>query len=349
MRRPLAAVLAVAAAWTALGVFFGVTTSLTYISQGREPLWRQALLVSLAQWWIWAALTPLVVLAARRWPIEQHRLVVRLPVHLTIALAAAVAKVTMEGWVRTWLFGVRPYILFNNLALQVLIYFALVALVQALDRFGRQRARALEAEARFGEARLQLLRAQLQPHFLFNALNGIAELIHEDPGRADEMIGRLSVLLRASLATGDRQEVALDDELHLVCCYCDIQQARFGARLEVAIDASAEARLASVPQLLVQPLVENAIQHGISGRPGGGRVRVLARAADRFLVIAVEDDGVGWPSPAPPEGVGLTNTRARLASLYGTNGRLRIQPRPEGGTVVTITLPYRRVLDPEEG
>jgi hypothetical protein len=325
------------AAWTALAVFFGITTSLTYVSQGRAAVWGQALAFSLAQWWIWALLTPVVVVAARRWPVRRGHLVGRVPLHLAFGLTVAFVKVTAEGVIREWLFGFRPYLLINNLGLQVLIYGALVGLVHALDHYGRSRERAAAVESRLREAQLDLLRAQLRPHFLFNALNTISELVHEDPERADAMIGHLSELLRASIDAGDRQLAPLGEEVALVEHYLAIQRVRFGDRLTVHIDVPDACRASPVPHLILQPLVENAIVHGLAPRASGGTLWIRASIGKSGLVVTVEDDGVGLSSPEAQTGVGLANTRARLAAMYGEGASLEVSDRSGGGVVVTLT------------
>jgi sensor histidine kinase YesM len=326
-------------AWTALATFFAVTSSLTYVSQGRPPIWGLALAYSLAQWWIWAALTPVVVWLSRRLPLGRRRLALHLSLHLVAGLAAAFIKVTLEGWVRQWLFGARPYVLISNLALQVLIYWALVGVVHALDHYGRSRERAAETEARLGAAQLQLLRAQLRPHFLFNALNAISELLHEDPAAADRMIDRLSALLRATLQAGDRQLVPLHEEIRLAEHYLAIQQIRFADRLRVELDVPAGCRDLTVPHLVLQPLLENAIQHGLSHRAAGGTVRVAAAMQTQHLVVTVSDDGAGMMPPGNGAGIGIANTRARLQSLYGNAASLALDAPPHGGTRVTLVVP----------
>ena len=273
------------AAWTALAVFFAITTSLTYISQGRPPLWGPVLAQTLAQWWIWAAVTPFVVWLVARWPIVRPHRATRVAAYLVIGVVVALGKVSADGAVRQWLFGVRPYLLISNLALQMSIYWALVATAHVLQHYIAARARAARAETRLGLAQLQLLRAQLQPHFLFNALGSIAELVHEDPDRADRMIGRLSDLLRATLDVSGRDEVTLAEELTLLRSYVAIQQTRFGDRLDVVIDVPDDALAARVPFLLLQPLVENAIRHGVGARAAGGRVRISAIRDGATLVL----------------------------------------------------------------
>jgi signal transduction histidine kinase len=327
------------AGWTTLAVVFAASTSLTYISQNRAPLWGPVLAVTLAQWWIWAALTPVVLWIARRFALERGRLLARVPIHFVFGVLVAFVKLAIEGRVREWVFGAPPYLLISNLVLQYLIYAALVAAAHLVARYGQTQARAAAVESRLNEARVQLLRAQLQPHFLFNALNAIAELVHEDPDRADVMIGRLSDLLRATVGLDARQDVTLDEELVLVEAYLEIQRARFGDRLVVSIEVEASCRALLVPHLLLQPLVENAVEHGTSRRADGGTLSVAAERRDRVLEIRVEDDGPGWEGDEPAAGVGLTNTRARLAVLYGAAGRLTLTRRQTRGVRATVTLP----------
>ncbi len=339
MRGRLRTALLIWSAWTALAVFFALTSSLTYVSQGRPAIWGLSLAYSLGQWWIWALLTPLVFWLAARYPLTPTRLATRLPLHLLMGLGVALIKVRAEGFVRQWLFGVSPYLLISNLALQMLIYWALVGVAHALDAYGRSRQQAAEVQARLGRAQLELLRTQLQPHFLFNALNVIAELVHEDPERADRMIGRLSNLLRSTLDAGDRPFVTLDEEVGLVQSYVQIQEARFGERLSVGIDVAPDCRTALVPHLLLQPLVENAIQHGVAPRADGGTIRIRASRDGNGLSIRIEDDGSGVRGESKA-GIGLSNTRARLESLYGDDASFDLVSRAGGGAAATIRIPF---------
>jgi two-component system LytT family sensor kinase len=340
MRDRLLAALVVWLAWTALAVFFGVTTSLTYISQGNAPVWGLALAVAFTQWWLWALLTPLVVWLTRRLPLTRGRLRLAVPAHLGCGLTIALVKSLAENGLRQSLLDVRPLLLVNNVALQMLIYWAIVAFTMVLDRFGQSRARAAETEARLSQAQVQLLRAQLQPHFLFNALNAVSELIHEDPEKAEQTIGLLSDLLRATLEAGDRLEVPLVEELALVDRYLAIQRIRFGDRLRVETALEPGCGTLLVPHLCLQPLVENAIRHGLSRRARGGLIRVSAATAAGRVALAVEDDGDGL-SPTAVEGIGLVNTRARLSSIYGGAASVTMSPRAGGGTIATIALPMR--------
>jgi hypothetical protein len=209
------------------------------------------------------------------------------------------------------------------------------------QRFAEAARESEELQGRLDQARLHALRLQLQPHFLFNTLNTITALVHRDPPGAERMVTGLSELLRVSLGTAGEQEVRLDRELEVLRHYLDIQLVRFSDRLSVRFDVDPAARDGMVPSLLLQPLVENAIKHGITPRVAAGHLQITARRQGEILSMEVADDGVGVRGPEPlAEGVGLGNTRARLASLYGTNHRLDAGPQPAGGFRVTIEIPY---------
>lgn len=214
------------------------------------------------------------------------------------------------------------------------------------ERLTRRYAEAAHAserlQTRLDHAQLQALKLQLQPHFLFNTLNTITALVHRDPHAAERMVSGLSELLRFSLGTAGEQEVPLERELEVTRHYLDIQQVRFQDRLSVSFDVDADAPRAWVPSLLLQPLVENAIQHGLAPRAAAGRITIAARRKDGVLALEVSDDGVGEPPASPPrrEGVGLGNSRARLQSLYGEAHRFEIGPGTAGGFRVYIEIPW---------
>jgi signal transduction histidine kinase len=208
-------------------------------------------------------------------------------------------------------------------------------------RFSEAARESEELQGRLDQARLQALRLQLQPHFLFNTLNTITALVHRDPPSAERMVTGLSELLRVSLGNAGEQEVRLDRELEVLRHYLDIQLVRFSDRLSVRFDIDPGAREAMVPSLLLQPLVENAIKHGISPRVAAGHLHISVRRHNETLSLEVGDDGVGTRgAQALAEGVGLGNARARLASLYGEQHRMEAGPRPEGGFNVKIEIPF---------
>ena len=201
---------------------------------------------------------------------------------------------------------------------------------------------AARLQTQLATARLHTLSAQLQPHFLFNTLNAIASLVRHDPRRAEQLITRLSDLLRHSLDAGQGAEGTLDEELAFLDKYVEIQEARYGPRLTVVRDIAPDVRGLLVPRLILQPLVENAIRHGVLRRSGPGRVSVAARRDGDALVLVVEDDGVGLPPGGPAaQGVGLSPTRDRLRQLYGTAQSFSLTTRAEGGARCVIRMPTR--------
>ena len=328
--------------WTALAVFFAVSASLTYLSTGRAANWTLSIRRSLLEWWLWALLTPIVVWLARRYPLDRrwpwrHGLI-----HAAAGAALAIVKTAAERALFAWLTGVWTYWLVSTLALQFFVYGAIVTAAHGVVYFERSRERDLLA-ARLADVRLQLLSMQLQPHFLFNTLNTIAELVHGDPDTADYMITGLSDLLRRTLELGPTQEIPLHAELDLLGRYLDIQKARFGDRLDVTIAVDDDVRIASVPVLLLQPLVENAIRHGLAERVSSGRIDIAARRDGARLVITVTDDGSGAAMhvASAHERVGLGNTRARLEALYGSQHRLDLANVPERGVRVSLEIPFR--------
>jgi signal transduction histidine kinase len=238
-----------------------------------------------------------------------------------------------------------PRYLMYNLVMYVAIVAVILAYVTGRESQERAvRAARVQAELQvaLAEARLHALATQLQPHFLFNPLHAISALVRHDPRRAEQLIARLSELLREMLDAGERVEVPLDEELAFLQKYVDIQEARFGDRLRVTFDVAPAARDARVPRLLLQPLVENAIRHGIARRGAAGHVAVRATCAEGRLTLIVEDDGVGLRG-AVREGVGLRTTRERLAHLHGDAAACELAPRAGGGAACIVRLPMREL------
>ena len=219
-----------------------------------------------------------------------------------------------------------------------LLYFS----VKHQDALQAERERSLRAEAMAQRARLEALRYQIHPHFLFNTLNAISTLVVERRNeQAARMIARLSEYLRLTLAGPTVDEVSLAEEMDFVGRYLEIEQVRFGDRLKVTTDVPPEVLDAQVPYLILQPAIENAVRHGIAPREEGGSVSVSARREDGLLRVTVIDDGRGTAAePVPTEGIGLGNTRERLQRLYGDRQRLQVDRGP-AGTRVTIELPFR--------
>jgi LytS/YehU family sensor histidine kinase len=303
--------------------------------------------MQLGEWWLWAALTPVVVWVARRWPLRSFWPPAPILVHVAAGAVLAFFKTVADRRVRGLITGFMPYFLISTVTFQFIIYWVIVAVVHAVDGIRRERERerrAAQLETSLAEARLELLRAQLHPHFLFNTLNAIAEFVHESPSTADRLIGALGDLLRE--ATNGRQQIALAAEIDLLRRYVEIQQARFEDRLDLRIDADRDALAAMVPSFLLQPIVENSIRHGLTGPTGpstarAGTIAIEARTAGDRLRIDVRDTGAGLPDAGAREGFGLGGTRARLRALYGDRARVDVRNADGAGVLVTIEMPAK--------
>lgn len=337
--------------WTAVAL---ITTSHLYVMtelEGRTFDWAGSLPQQLGQWYLWAAATPLVVWLARRIRVASpHRLrsaAIHVAASLLVAsahvvLTAVVVKLTMTpGEMPPWPFWKLCLGLTYTFHLHVLVYGAIVGVTYAYDNY----TRATQLENQLATAQLEALRAQLQPHFLFNTLHGIAGLIRNGQnGAATNMIAGLSDLLRASLDNSGRQEVPLEEELEFIGRYLDIQRMRFPDRLSVDVDATPETLGALVPNLVLQPLVENALRHGIANRAAAGTVTIRARVDGSWLRLSVLDDGPGLAAASPSGnggGIGLTNTRARLEQLYGDEFHFEVGNRSTGGVETALAIPFR--------
>jgi len=233
-------------------------------------------------------------------------------------------------------------------ALDALAYIALIGFAHAGVFHRRYREREQQATlltSRLNEARLHALQAQLQPHFLFNTLNGIATLLRRDPAKAEDMLLSLSELLRIALNSSQRQEIPLHEEMDFLGRYLAIQKMRFGDRIEVVEEIQPAAMDCLVPALLLQPLVENAIRHGLEPSGQAGQLRITGSREGEWLKLSVEDNGVGLKSGNNRTGVGLANVRERLATLHGNAHKFELAQRPAGGVAVNIELPARTQVD----
>ena len=344
------------AGWAAYGVVLAQESYTFAVVSGR-PVWpflaylaRALLDVGM---WLWA--TPLAVVLARRFRIARNRWVGPTALHLGFAVLVAAATASGTYVLQRLLTppgpGSYPAYLLFQLDPSVMVYAAIVALTHAVDFYQwytDQQVAAATLQADLSEARLQVLAAQLQPHFLFNTLNVIAELIHEDPDRADGMIGRLGDLLRASMAGAEERGVSLEREVTTLQSYVDIQQLRFRDRLRVSFDIAADVRQARVPHFVLQPLVENAIRHGGAGSTEPLHIQVVATGEDGRVHIQVLDDGSGVDGFGERGGLGLRNVRARLAHLFGGDYRFELHSRSPRGTASDLWIPLQPV-DPRSG
>lgn len=355
--------------WTFFGALNGSQMYLGIRSEGMDIPLSRVFAWQMLGWIPWALLTPAVLWLGRRFPLERPSLARNLAVHAAAcALVAAahaaiftVANMLLSPFEST----PRPFWerfygrLTSQFHIDLLIYGAVLGTSYAVGyyaRFREREVRATQLEARLAQAELQALKMQLHPHFLFNTLNGIAGLVRDKKNSAAvEMIAGLSDLLRYTLDGAGRQEVTLREELEFLELYLGIQQKRFPDRLRVEMNVEPGTLEALVPNLILQPLVENAIRHGVSRRAAGGTVGVAAAREGGRLRLRVYDDGPGLRHDAhgdsktvephegaPSTGIGLSNTRARLRQLYGDAQSFEVADREAGGVEASLTLPFRR-------
>lgn len=347
-----------------------LTSAQHFIVMQREadPSWRtiqHALNREMPFWYLWVLMSPVVVWAVQRLPLVRERLVTSIPAHVVLAIgcilvhaALVLAWYRLTGWpVQNGPFWevYRGGVLFR-VTLGLLAYAILLGTIFAVRYYDRFREREWAAAAltlQLSEARVQALRMQLNPHFLFNTLNTVSMLVRQQANsHAVRMLAGLSGILRYVLDETAAAEVPLQQELDFIERYLAIEQTRFPDRLQVTIDAAPGTLDALVPNLILQPLVENAIRHGIARRAAAGQLEITAVRQGNRLVLAIRDDGPGLyaspetvtPSggvPVTGSGIGLSNTRTRLEQMYGPGGTLTLESPPSGGTTATVTLPYR--------
>lgn len=342
--------------WTVFGLITAVQTHYRYQMAGRAFSWWDAILAEVSFTWIWALATPLVLWMAERFPVGGPNWWRNLGLHLIGAVVLGIS--TKALWDATVLplvipgkapSGLRDAISMALLSLDYgILQYGIVMLAQLARsyfwRAERVRLRAAQLEAELARAQLQALKMQLHPHFLFNTLNTISELVHEDPGTAEKMVIRLSDFLRLTLDHMGIPEVPLMVEIDFLKRYLEIEQMRFEDRLKVDIDVDPASAHGRVPNLILQPIVENALKHGLSRISGTGRLLIRAKSAAGRLLVRVMDNGPGIPSGRLTdirEGVGLANTRRRLRQVYGEDHILSLSNAAGGGFEVTIDVPLR--------
>ena len=348
------------AVWTALPLLFVAQSALWHTYRDQPVQWGELLKWRLADWYTCGVFIPLLIWATRRWPVDLAHLGTRLPLQLGLVAAVSAAKIVLFEPVQA-LLGMQTRGLRATFAggfiSEIVAFGATAAAIHAIEFYRRYRERELLSEqlqARLTDAQLRALRAQLNPHFLFNTLNSITTLLHRDPHRADAMLTRLGELLRFTLRADPAHEIPLAEEMALLERYLDIMKMRFADRVTVTCSVPAETADALVPSFVLQPLAENAFEHGVARASGPVRVEVDAlRSRDgEYVVLRVRDDGPGLAAHAYDgngthgNGVGLGNTRRRLEQMYGAEGTLRMTTPPEGGTLVEVRLPFRAAKAP---
>jgi signal transduction histidine kinase len=342
------------ALWSIPGVLAGVETVLFQMMEGRHPPLGRVLLQQCAGWWAWAAMTPLVFMLAERWPLRRPLRAGTVGIHLLGSLVATLVHGTVYSLVSLALATTPPpsisLIVVRSvvgwLPITVPIYFGLVAVAHWLTLARREREReqrTLALEAQLAGAELQALRMQLHPHFLFNTLNTIAMLVRErDVTASVKLITQLGDVLRQVLRSVDTQEVPLSEEIAFTKSYLEIEEVRFADRLRIRWSLDDDAIYGLVPHLILQPLVENALRHGIAQREDAGLLEIGAHREGDTLLVWVSDDGPGLSATyAAGDGIGLSNVRARLNALYHADASLTLESLPLGGVRATLSIPWR--------
>jgi sensor histidine kinase YesM len=338
----------------------------------KQPTFIEMVVWELPYWLLWAALSPLVFKITRRYRIERERWFTSLAVHAGACVMFSFvhrAAYLLIGWMLN-VVAYRPiptitnlfdFLFFFNMPTALMCYATILLVCHALDYYqqyqeeelkaSRLKTELAEAQLQVAQAQLQALKRQLHPHFLVNTLNSISALLDEDVEAADEMLARLGDLLRLTLTNSGAQEVTLQEELEFLRCYLEIEQVRFQDRLTVHMDIDPVSLDAMVPNLILQPIVENAIRHGIASRIAPGRIEIRAARAGDMLQLQVKDNGPGIQAKAVQakaeavvtnrEGVGLSNTRARLKQLYGSHHSFVLSDAVGGGLLSTIEIPFQ--------
>ncbi len=339
--------------WTVLALLSATGWHVYMASMGTPEGWVQLLAWSITVSFIWSLLTPVVYELAQRFTFDRNSWTTALPVHLVACVALtflASAAIVLLDPIVTWTPEKHVPFFAHTLSrafMDFQRYWYIVLITQAIAYYGKYRERELQSsqlEAQLALAQLEVLKIQLEPHFLFNTLNSIAALARNDGLAAENMTLQLADLLRFSLDGVGVHEVPLSRELTFLQKYIDIQQTRFQDRLQVEMDIAATHALGAGPQSDAAALVENAIRHGIGPRRDPGFVRISTRQVFDELWMEIIDNGLGltgYGGAVPPEGVGLHNTRARLQQLYNHDHKMTLEDAPGGGCIVKIHIPFR--------
>ena len=343
---------------TTLGLIYAVRNALGSIAAGRPIDWEWAVGFEFTYWLVWAAYTPLVLWIADLFSPDRlsrsHFILGLLGLGIIVGFSQSATEwgvalgieclrqVPADEFARRLEIAKRniPLGTFGNLIIYSLIIGGHYG-YQYYRGFRERELRSVELETLLARADLQNLKAQLQPHFLFNTLNTISVLMRRDPLAANQTLVRLSDLLRLSLNNVGAQEVSLREEMNFLDGYLEIEATRFQDRLRVRRWIEPETLAAAVPTLILQPLVENAVKHGIARKPGSGTIEITVQRENTHLRLEVRDDGPGLPKSQTDQGMGLAITRRRLRQLYGAQCDFRISERSEGGVQVTISIPFR--------
>lgn len=336
---------------TAVGLLFAAVFLLSAVASNQPNQWLTAVVSALLPLQLWAVTYPLIVWLDRRIRAHFNRWPPIIALLYLLGIALALANTAVSGLLQWLVIGAEgrslpefyQAIWVSRTVLGIIAYKAIVTTDYLLGFYEGYRAeqdRTANLEAQLAQAELRALKMQLQPHFLFNALNSISSLVLQDQRAAVDMITYLGDFLRLTIENDGAQEVDLARELEFLRCYLEIEQVRFRDRLRVRFEIEPETRQARVPNLILQPIIENAIKHGIAPRAAAGQIEISARRLNGHLQIRVSDDGSGPDLNNSSAGVGLANTRERLRQLYRDDFHLLLAQGEQGGTVVTLEIPF---------
>src|SRR5579872_7409685 len=348
----------IATIWLGIALFSAIQYVLVIRAEKVHHSWPRLFLMLLLSWLVWVLATPLVLRFGRQFPPVRLKPLSTWMVHLAawsvISVISAAFESALEEYLNPMLKSPPPgpfpglwvQTLYNEILLYLSLYAALLAIsyiLESRERLGRQQIETARLNEQFSKAQLDALRRQIEPHFLFNALNAIAGLVREQRNDAAvTMLVGLSDFLRKVLDTSDRQEVPLGEEVQFLQKYLDIQKARFADRLQLSVDVPEELFAAPVPSLILQPIAENAIKHGIAKEADGGRIRVTAFRANGWLSLSVYNDGPGlstdWESSQ--SGIGIANLKNRLRAMFGDAFQLSLR-NEDSGVEVLLSVPFR--------
>jgi signal transduction histidine kinase len=346
--------------WTFIGIVFTLQGYFTSYRSERPMAFTDSLYLQMTWSYLWALATPLVLWAAARLPIERNNWLRSALLHVPIGIVLSVI-LTALGHVLNWLYWGwtmgKPFsfermgrFVVANFSEGIGIYLLIALTSYAFNyyrRFREGQLRTFQLEAQLSQAQLQALKMQLHPHFLFNTLHSISALLNQDTEAARKMITRLGDFLRLTLENSGSQEVTLQQEMEFLSCYLEIERIRFRNRLVTHMDVAPQALEARVPNLILQPIVENAIRHGIAPRSTPGLIEIEAKHRNGTLRIQVRDNGPGLPKHRTSEilfkkGLGLSNTETRLERLYGAAHLFDLSNNPDGGLTVTLEIPFHK-------
>jgi two-component system, LytTR family, sensor kinase len=347
----------IASVWFGFGLVDATQTVIVMRSMGMHHAWMKLFVITVISWLPWALATVFVMRLGSRFPPVKLRPLVTWPAHLFACASIGLIFAAWNAWLdlafnpygynTIW----RPFAplwlnnFFNGIPSYIVLYIAILAfgyVIESRARLAYQQTETARLNEQLSKAQLEALRRQIEPHFLFNSLNAVAGLVRE--GRNDaavSMIAGLSDFLRRVLDDSTRQQVPLSEEMEFAQKYLDIQKVRFVERLQLSVDVPKELLLAQVPPLILQPIVENAIKHGIAKRVQGGAIRIVASRSNGRLILSVYNDGPGLPaSGGARDGIGISNMRTRLRSLYGDEFELNMRNQVPDGVEVSVSVPF---------